>query len=167
MSRIYFPKNYLTYRAKVKVCTIEPIHIYIYIYIQLCIYIYIYIYISSSCRSISNVIPDPLLPALTIVHCFHQVFRTTSRIGTEQLYVGSSWSSCLSSSIWRGPQEYITNDLLPTSPAMSSISGSSNFDSFRIGWYVVVQLLLLCGVLQPGLVQYCSQYFCVVAVKLF
>ena len=27
--------------------------------------------------------------------------------------------------------------------------------------------LLLCGVLPPGLVQYCSQHSCVVAVKLF
>ena len=27
--------------------------------------------------------------------------------------------------------------------------------------------LLLCGVLPPGPVQYCSQHYCVVAVKLF
>ena len=27
--------------------------------------------------------------------------------------------------------------------------------------------LLLCGVLPPGLVQYCSQHSCVIAVKLF
>ena len=45
-------------------------------------------------------------------------------------------------------------------------SGSSNLDSFRDGWWVAIQLLL-CGVLPPGLVQYCSQYSCVVAVKLF
>ncbi len=45
------------------------------------------------------------------------------------------------------------------------MSGPSNFDSFRDGWLVSVQLLL-CGVLPPGLVQYCSQHSCVVAVKL-
>ena len=46
------------------------------------------------------------------------------------------------------------------------MSGSSNFDSFRDGLSVAVQLLL-CGVLPAGLVQYCSQHFCVVAVNLF
>ena len=44
----------------------------------------------------------------SIVHCFRQVFRATSRICTELLYVGSSWSSCLCSSMWRVPQEYVT-----------------------------------------------------------
>ena len=38
-------------------------------------------------------------PPLLIVHCFRQVLRATSRIGTELLYVGSSWSSCLCSSM--------------------------------------------------------------------
>ena len=46
------------------------------------------------------------------------------------------------------------------------MSGSSNFDSFRDGWLVAVQLLF-CGVLSPGLVQYCSQHSCVIAVKGF
>ena len=81
-------------------------------------------------------------------------------------YVRSSWSSCLCTSMWRGPQEYISYELVPTSPAVSYMSGSSNFDSFRNGWLVVVQLLL-CWVLPPGLVQYCSQHSCVVAIKLF
>ena len=49
---------------------------------------------------------------------------------------------------------------------VSSMSGSSNFDSFRDGWYVVVQLLP-CGVLSPELVQYWSQHSCVIEVKLF
>ena len=54
---------------------------------------------SSSCHAISTEIPDPLSLSLHIVHCFRQVLRTTSRIGTELLYVGSSWSSCLCSSM--------------------------------------------------------------------
>ena len=70
---------------------------------------------------------------LPIVHCFWQVFRATASIGTELLFVGSSWTSCLCSSLWRGPQEYITYELVPTSPAVSRMSGSSNFDSFRDG----------------------------------
>ena len=80
---------------------------------------------SLSCRAISTDIPDPLSPPLPIVHCFRQVLRTTSRIGTELLYVGSSWSSCLCTSMWRGPQEYIIYELVPTSPAVSGVSGSS------------------------------------------
>ena len=44
-------------------------------------------------------------------------------------------------SIWRGPQEYITYELVPTSPAVSRMSASSNFDSFRDGLKVAVQVL--------------------------
>ena len=66
----------------------------------------------------------------------------------------------------RGSQEVVTNELVPTSPAVSCVSGSFNLDSFRDGLYVAVQSLL-CGVLPPGVVQYCSQHSCVVAVKLF
>ena len=61
---------------------------------------------------------------------------------------------------------YITYVLVPTSPAVSRMSGLSNLDSFRDGWLMAVQLLL-CRVLPPGLVQYCSQHSCVIAVKLF
>ena len=77
-------------------------------------------------------IPDPLSPHLPIVHCIRQILR--SRIGTELLYVGLSWTSCLCSPMWKGPQEYITYELVPTSPTVSCVSGTSNFDSFRDGW---------------------------------
>ena len=40
----------------------------------------------------------------------------TSRIGTELLYVGSSWSSCLCLSVRSGPQEYITYELMSSVP---------------------------------------------------
>ena len=53
---------------------------------------------SSSCRTISTDISDPLSPYLPIVHCFREA---TSRIGTELLYVGSSWTSYLCSAMWR------------------------------------------------------------------
>ena len=43
----------------------------------------IYIYISY--HAISTDIPDSLSPPLLIVHRFGQVFRATSRIGTELL----------------------------------------------------------------------------------
>ena len=66
---------------------------------------------SSSCRTIRTDIPDPLSPPLPIVHCFRQVLRATSRIGTELLYVCLSWSSCICTSMWRDPQEYITYHL--------------------------------------------------------
>ena len=123
-------------------------------------------YLSSSCRAISTDIPDPLSPPFPMVHCFWQVFRATPHIGTELLYVGLNWSSCLSSCMWRGPQEYIAYELVPTSPVVSCMSGSSNFDIFHDGWLVAVQLLL-CGVMPLGLVQYCLQHSCVVAIKLF
>ena len=131
-----------------------------------CIQLYTYIYIYISCRAASADIPDPFSPPFSIINCFRQVFKATSRIGTELLYIGSSWSSCLCSSMWRVPPEYVTYELVPTSPAVSCMSVSSNFDSFRDRWYVAVQLLLR-GVLAPGLVHYGLQHSCVVAVKLF
>ena len=49
---------------------------------------------SSSDHATSMDIPDPLSPLLPIIHHLWQVFRTTSHILTELLYVCSSWSSC-------------------------------------------------------------------------
>ena len=80
---------------------------------------------SPLCHAISVDIPDTLSTHLPIVHCFRQVFRATSRIGIELLCVGSSRSSFLCTSMWRGPPEYITYELFPTSPAVSRMSGSS------------------------------------------
>ena len=112
-------------------------NIYTYIYI----YIYIYTYTcisspssSSSCHAISTDIPESLSQHLPIIKCFRQILRTTSRIGTELLYVESSWTSCICSSMWRGPLEYITYELVLTSPAVLRVSGSFNFDSFRDWW---------------------------------
>ena len=133
---------------------------------MLYIYIYIYISSSSSCHAISTNIPDPLSPHLPIVRCFRQILKVTSRISTELLYVGSNWTSCLCSSMWRGPREYVNHELIPTYQVVSRVSSSSNFDSFRDGLLVGLYLLL-CGVLSPGLVQYCSQHSRVIAVKLF
>ena len=96
---------------------------------------------SSSCHAISMDIPDPLSLQLPIFHCFRQVHRVTSRIGTELLYVGSSWASCLCSSMWRGPQEYITYELVPTSPAVSRMSGSSRMYTWIYNyskWIIII-----------------------------
>ena len=69
--------------------------------------IYFWCYISSSsCHVDSTYLPDPLPPPVSIVHHSREVFKATSCIGTELLYIGFSWSSNLCSSIWRGPQEY-------------------------------------------------------------
>ena len=45
-------------------------------------------------------------------------------------FESSSW---LCSAMWRGPQEHITYELVPTSPAVSRMPGSSNFDTFMMG----------------------------------
>ena len=87
----------------------------------------------SSCRTMSTEIPDPLSPLFPILHCFRQVFKATSRIGTELLSVGSSRSSCLCSSMCRVPQEYITYESVLTYRAVSCMFGSSNLDSFVMG----------------------------------
>ena len=80
----------------ITVCMYVCMYIYIYIYVCMCVCIYIYIYISSSsCRAISTDIPDPLLPPLSIIHCFQLVLRAASRVGRELLYIGLSCWSCL------------------------------------------------------------------------
>ena len=111
----------------------KSLETYLMIFVYIYIYIYICISLSSSCLAISTDISDPLSPPLPIVHSFWQIFRATSCICTELLYVCSSWMSCLCWSLWRSPQEYITYELVPTSPAVSCMSGLSNFDSFRDG----------------------------------
>ena len=118
---------------------------------------------SSSCRTAGADLSDPIPPPFSIVHHSRQVLKTTSCIGTELLYIGSSWLSCLCSSIWRSPPEYVTYEFVLTSPAVSRMSSSSNLDSFRDGWLVAAHLLF-CRVLPPGLVKYCSQCSCVNAV---
>ena len=93
---------------------------------------------SSSCRAARTDIPDPLSPLLPIVHCFWLVFRVTSRILTELLYVCSSWSSWFCLAIYGGPKEYITDEFVLASPAVSCVSGSSNLYIFRDGRHVAV-----------------------------
>ena len=89
---------------------------------------------SSSCRAASMDLPDPLPQPFSIVHRSREVLKATSCIGTELLYIGSSWSSNFRSSMWRGPLEYIAYEFVLTSPAVSRMSGSSNLDSFPDGW---------------------------------
>ena len=102
-------------------------------YCKLCMEEKLTTIIISSC-AISADIPDPLLPLLPIVHRFWKVLRATSHILTELLNVGSSWSPCFCSAMWRGSSEYIAYELVPTSTAVSCMSGSSNLDSFCDGW---------------------------------
>ena len=114
--------------------------------------------LSSSCCAASTDLPDPLLPLVSIIHCFQKILQATSCIGTEL--------SNLCLSMWRGPQEYIAYEFILTSSAASHMSGSSNLDDFCDGWKVAVQLLF-CGVLPLGFFQYSLQHSCVIAVKLF
>ena len=74
---------------------------------------------------------EPLSPPVSIIHCSHKVFQATSCINTELLYIGSSWSSYLCSSMW---QEYIAYEFILTSLAVSHMSSSSNLNSFRDRW---------------------------------
>ena len=72
---------------------------------------------SSSCRASSTDIPDPLTPPLPIVHRFWQVLRATSRILSKLLYVGSSWSPCFFSPMWRSTSLMSSSLLLQLCPA--------------------------------------------------
>ena len=99
-------------------------HTQIHIHTQTYIYIYIYIYISL-CRAASMDLPDSLSSPVSIVHRTREVFQATSCIGTELLYIGSSWSSNLCLSVWRNLQENVTYEIILTSRIVSCMSGSS------------------------------------------
>ena len=147
------------------------VHTYNYEEVFLLAKKYFYCYLGqksslSSCRPASTDLPYPLLLPVSIVHYSRQVFQATSCIGSELLYIGSSRSSNLFSSMWRGPREYITYEFVLTFPAVSCMSGLSHLDSFRDGWLVALQLLF-CRVLTLGFVRYYLQQSCIFAVKLF
>ena len=89
---------------------------------------------STSCHTTITDLPDPISPPIFIIHQSREAFKAISCIGTELLYIDSSWLSCFCSSMWRGPLEYIAYEFVLTSPAVSRMSGSSNFDSFCDGW---------------------------------
>ena len=71
-------------------------------------------------------------------HLYRLSLQATSCIGTELLCIGYSWSSCLCSSMWRGPQEYVAYEHVLTSLVVSHMSGLSNLDSFHDGWKVAI-----------------------------
>ena len=75
-------------------------------------------YSSSSCCVTSTDLTDPFLPSIFINHHSWLVFKATSCISTELLYIDSSWSSCLCFSMWRSPQEYVTYEFLSKSRAL-------------------------------------------------
>ena len=87
---------------------------------------------SSSCPAISTDISDPISPHLPIDHCFWQVLKATSRIVAAVCRFELNVLPLLVHV--RGSTEIITYELVPTSPAVSCMSGSSNFDCFRDGW---------------------------------
>ena len=126
------------------------IYLYICIHIYICTYICMYKYMSSSCRAASMDLPDSLLPPISFVH----PSPATSCIGTELLYIGSSWSSNLCLSTRKGSHEYIFMSSSLLLQQCSACLVCLALIVFHDGWLVAIQLLF-CGVLPPGLFQYC------------
>ena len=121
---------------------------------------------SSSCCAGSTDIPDPLFSL-----SFTFPYRSSPQVGLlNNIPYPHIVAECmfvlvvllLHGHVWV-PQEYITYEFVPASPAVSCMSGSSNLNSFRDRRQVAVQLVS-CGVLPPRLVQDCSQHSCVIAV---
>ena len=128
-------------------------------------HIYIYIYISS-CRTASMDLLDPLSPPISIVHRSWDVFKAIFSIGTDMLYIGFSWLSCLCSSMWR---VHWSISLMSSSLLLEQCHACL----VRLTWIEFVlgvrwpYSCCFCRLLPPGLVQYCSQHSCIITVKLF
>ena len=121
---------------------------------------------SSSCHAANTDLPESLSSSFTIVHCSWEVFKATYYIGTEVFYIGSSWSSCLCSSTWWGPLEHVAFEFVPTSPAMSRMSGLSNLIVFVMDcrwlyscWFVGCCLQNLFNVVRCIFVKLPSSFF--------
>ena len=71
---------------------------------------------SSSCHTVSTDLPVPFSALVPIVYHSQQVFQVTSCIGTELLSVGSSWSTYLCLSMWRGTSLMSSSFLLQQYP---------------------------------------------------
>ena len=85
---------------------------------------------SSSLTHHQHGYPCPFLPTLLYRPLFPAGLQQCIPYRHRAAYVRSS---CLCSSMWRGPQEYVTYEFVPTSPATSHMSGLSDLDSFRDG----------------------------------
>ena len=117
----------------------------------MCTFVYIFVYISSSCRAISMDIPDPL----------SLLSNAYSRLSGLHPVLAQGCLSCLCLSLWRGPQEYITYELIPTSPAVSRMSGSLILIVFVMGgrWMYSCCLQDLFNIAHSILVLLLSRFF--------
>ena len=114
--RRYFFTIYLSIYLSIRVCS------YIYQFNNVCL---LYIYLIIIMSRLQHGYPWPSLATHPYCPLLPAGLQGTSRISTELLYVGSSWPSYLCSSMWRSPQEYVTYELVSTSPVGSRMSGSS------------------------------------------
>ena len=125
-------------------------------------FVIIYNYLSSSCRAASTDILAPLSPLFLIIHRLWKVFRATSRI--------SSYSCCMYVQVgcpafaWPHARVHRSTSLMSSSLLLQQCPACLvHLTCFHDGRQVAV-LLVPCGVLPPGLVQYCSQHSCVIAI---
>ena len=98
--------------------TLTHTHTYMCTYTHKYIYIYIYIHhhhVAPPAQISLTLSCHPFLSSITL----GRSSKATSCISTELLYIGSSWSSGLCLSMWKGPQEY---EFVLTSPAVSHMS---------------------------------------------
>ena len=94
----------------------------------------------------------PFSPPLPIVHCFRQVFRATSRIYTELLYVGSLWSSLPFPRLCEGVHR-------STSLMSSSFTFSSSVPVCLVHLILIVFVIGGRWSYSCCFVGYCLQYF--------
>ena len=77
-------------------------------------------------------------------HPYYQVLKTASSVCTELMYVNLCWSTNTSVFMCKSPSENIAYELVPTFPAVVSMSCSSHLVALWDGRQVAVQMLF-CG----------------------
>ena len=81
-----------------------------------------------------HVAPSAWISLTLFRHPSESTIASGRSSGLHPVSTRGSWSPCLCAAMWRGPQEYITYEFVPTFPAVPLMSGSSNMDISRDGW---------------------------------
>ena len=114
--------------CQIKLLTAEALS-----YIETIKKIWIIIHYISSCGATRMNFPNSLLPSISIIHRFWQVFQATFHLCRELLLISSSWLSYTCASMWSSSLENIAYEFVFAPPEMSCMSCCLIWIDFEMG----------------------------------